>query len=92
MAQIMHKASQDNISMIVLVERKRVCGQTRNVKLLMSSLESIHLELTKVCNTTAVLKSIMRCSRENVVIRAKLENIFQPLHCWLIDERPAIIW
>ena len=38
-----------------------------------------------------MLKAIVVCPRENQIVRAKLVDILEALHGWLVNERPAVM-
>ena len=53
--------------------------------------KGLHLLLTEVGRAETVLKPVMDSSREDHVVGAKLVNVLESLHGWLIDESPAVV-
>ena len=53
--------------------------------------KGLHLLLTEVGRAETVLKPAMDSSREDHVVGAKLVDVLQSLHGWLIDESPAVV-
>ena len=56
------------------------------------SSECVHLRVTQIGGSTAVLETVVSCPREHVVVRSELSNILESLHRWRIQERPAEAW
>ena len=90
MTQVMHQACQYDTSLILSCEWQLFTRQGRNLVNFVLLTKSIHLHLTKVGCSTTMLESIVRCSWEHIVVRPELENVFESLHCWLVDKGPAI--
>ena len=90
--QVMHQSGQNDRSVLLGCEWDLFSGKRRDMILLVCFHECLHLQITKVGGSTTVLKSVMRRSWKDVVIGSELQNIFESLHCWLVDDGPAVIW
>ena len=56
------------------------------------SSERVHLQVTQIGGSAAVLETVVSRTWEHVVVRSELSDILQSLHCWLIHEWPAVTW
>ena len=84
MSEIVHKPSQNNTFLLALCKR---CLLTFSLALF---LENVHLPVTEISDTTAVLEPVVRRTREHIVVWAKLMDILESLHLRRVDDKPTV--